>query len=163
MEIAHKYLIQHYPLADIVQLHQVNPASVKNLARKVQKDSSVLAELHASEQKEGECKEAIITAAAKLDKTPDGILRTEDVITEVKEAHQLDVKSLLVRETMKVDLHLAYRPLKRISFRGNSARCLILRKMFAESMIGLLEKRKRIINVDETWINLKNYRRRRWR
>ena len=85
------------------------------------------------------------------------------MIKEVKEAHQLEVKSLLVRETMKVDLHLAYRPLKRISFRGNSARCLILRKMFAESMIGLLEKGKRIINVDETWINLKNYTRRRWR
>ena len=82
---------------------------------------------------------------------------------EVKEAHQLVTNSLLVRETMKEDLHLAYRPLKRISFRGNSARSLILRKMFAETLIGLLGKGKRIINVDETWINLKNYRRRRWR
>ena len=30
-------------------------------------------------------------------------------------------------------------------------------------MIKLLRDGKRIINVDETWINLKNYRRRRWR
>ena len=123
----------------------------------------MLAELHAAEQRKAERKEAIITAAAKLDKTPDGILRAEDVIMEVKEAHQLVTNSLLVRETMKEDLHLAYRPLKRISFRGNSARSLILRKMFAETLIGLLGKGKRIINVDETWINLKNYRRRRWR
>ena len=123
----------------------------------------MLAELHAAEQRKAERKEAIITAAAKLDKTPDGILRAEDVIMEVKEAHQLVTNSLLVRDTMKEDLHLAYRPLKRISFRGNSARSLILRKMFAETLIGLLGKGKRIINVDETWINLKNYRRRRWR
>ena len=123
----------------------------------------MLAELHAAEQRKAERKEAIITAAAKLDKTPEGILRAEDVIMEVKEAHQLVTNSLLVRETMKEDLNLAYRPLKRISFRGNSARSLILRKMFAETLIGLLGKGKRIINVDETWINLKNYRRRRWR
>ena len=123
----------------------------------------MLAELHAAEQRKAKRKEAIITAAAKLEKTPDGILRAEDVIMEVKEAHQLVTNSLLVRETMKEDLHLAYRPLKRISFRGNSARSLILRKMFAETLIGLLGKGKRIINVDETWINLKNYRRRRWR
>ena len=64
---------------------------------------------------------------------------------------------------MREDLQLFYRPLKRIAFQANSARCLILRKQYAEAMIALLLKGKRIINVDETWINIKNYRRRRWR
>lgn len=99
----------------------------------------------------------------KIDKTIDGILRVADVIDEVKQTSQLDVKSPLVRQTLKQDLHLRYKPLKRIAFKANSAQCLILRKLYAEKMIGLLEKGKRILNVDETWINLKNYRRRRWR
>ena len=64
---------------------------------------------------------------------------------------------------MKSELSLRYLPLKRIAYQANSAYALILRKQFAETMIGLLKKGKHIINVDETWINLKNYRRRRWR
>ena len=75
----------------------------------------------------------------------------------------MEVSKQLVSETMKEDLELFYRPLKRIAFQANSARCLILRKIYAETMIALLFKGKRIINVDETWINLKNYRRMRWR
>ena len=99
----------------------------------------------------------------KLDKTPDGILKADDVVEEVREEQGLKVSHEQAREVMKEDLQLRYRPLKRIAFRANSARCLILRKLFAESMIGLLQKGKRIINVDESWVNLKNYRRRRWR
>ena len=90
-------------------------------------------------------------------------MKAEEVINEVKETDQLEVQLKLVRETMKEELDLSYRPLKRIAFQANSARCLILRKLYAETMIALLFKGKRIINVDETWVNLKNYRRRRWR
>ena len=49
LEIAHKYLIQHYALADVAVLHQVKPRVVSFLAKKIQKDSSVLAELWAAE------------------------------------------------------------------------------------------------------------------
>ena len=85
------------------------------------------------------------------------------MINEVKETNQMEVKSQLVRETMKEELHLRYKPLKRIAFQANSARCLILRRLFAEKLIELLHKGTRIINVDETWVNLKDYHRRRWR
>ena len=96
MEIAHKYLIQHYPLKDVALLHQIKPASVSYLARKVQKDGSILSECQAAEQKKTEEKTAIIAAAVKLDKTADGILKSEDVVEEVRESSQLVVKKLLV-------------------------------------------------------------------
>ena len=45
LEIAHKYLIQHYPLADIAILHQVKPSTIRTLAKRIEKDDQVLAEL----------------------------------------------------------------------------------------------------------------------
>ena len=163
LDIAHKYLIQHWSLADIAHLYQVKPALVKYLAKKVQKDDSVLAEHQAAEVNLAERKAAIITVAIKLDKTPDGILRAGDVVEEVKETQQVEVKLKLVRETLKEDLHMGYRQLKRIARHGNSARCLILRKLFAEKLIELLYKGKTILNCDETWVNIRTYRRWRWR
>ena len=91
LEIAHKYLIEHYPLADIAQLYQVKPETVRKFAKKVEKDDKVLAELHLVEEKKAEKKAAIIRVAVKLDKTVDGILKAEDVVYEVKQVDQLEV------------------------------------------------------------------------
>jgi DNA-binding CsgD family transcriptional regulator len=38
LEIAHKYLIQHYSLADIAILHQVKPSTIRTLAKRIEKD-----------------------------------------------------------------------------------------------------------------------------
>ena len=59
------------------------------------------------------------------------------------------VSNKMARTVMREDLGLSYRPIKRIAYRANSARCLILRKLYAETLIGLLSKGKKIINVDE--------------
>ena len=163
MEITHKYLIEHHPLADIAVLYQVKPATVRYLASKVEKRQNVLEELQAAEVRQNSKRVAIQDAAIKMDKTTDGILKAQDVIDEVKQTSQMEVNSSLVRKTMRDDLQLRYKPLKRIAFRANSASSLILRKLYAEKLIELMLKGKIVINVDETWINLKNYRRRRWR
>ena len=69
----------------------------------------------------------------------------------------------IARTVMKQDLGLSYRSIKRIAFRANSPRCLILRKECAENFSDELYKGKIYINVDETWINIKNYSRKCWR
>ena len=91
LEIAHKYLIEHYPLADIAQLYQVKPATVRTFAKRVEKDGQVLAELQLAEERKAGQKAAIIRVAVKLDKTVDGILKAEDVVHEVKQVDQLEV------------------------------------------------------------------------
>ena len=44
----------------------------------------------------------------------------------------------------------------------NTERCLVLRQQYALKMISLLREGKRIINVDETWINETNFTRKAW-
>ena len=51
----------------------------------------------------------------------------------------------------------------RIPYTGNSERNLVLRQQFAVRMLGLLGQGKRILNVDETWINETSFQRRKWR
>jgi len=58
---------------------------------------------------------------------------------------------------------MRYRKIKLVPFQGNSDRCLILRQLYARSMLGLLGSGKRILNVDETWLNRNDYRRMKWR
>ena len=51
---------------------------------------------------------------------------------------------------------------KKIPVQCNSERCLVLRQQYALKMLGLMAKGKRIVNVDESWINEANYPRRLW-
>ena len=45
---------------------------------------------------------------------------------------------------------------------ANSQRCLVLRQQYAISLLDLLKQGKRIINVDETWLNETNFQRKTW-
>ena len=45
-----------------------------------------------------------------------------------------------------------YKKIKRIAFKGNAERNLVLRQQFGMKLLELLQAGKRIINVDETWI-----------
>ena len=56
----HQYLIEHMPLADISVLYQVKPATVRYLARKVEKEPGLLEELQADEDVRAARKEAIV-------------------------------------------------------------------------------------------------------
>ena len=49
----------------------------------------------------------------------------------MRETNQVEVKSKQVREVLREELQLRYKPLKRIAFQANSARCLILRRLYA--------------------------------
>ena len=58
---------------------------------------------------------------------------------------------------------MRYRPIKGVSSTANTHKNMILRQNFAFCMLELLQKGKRIINIDETWINQTNFARHKWR
>ena len=63
---------------------------------------------------------------------------------------------------MKRQLRMSFRKVKHITMQGNSARNLILRQQFALKLIELLSKKKKVINWDETWLNMMDFRRSKW-
>ena len=83
------------------------------------------------------------------------------VIDEVKQRLDLDVKPSYVLEQMKL-LGLKYSKVKHISMQGNSERSLVLRQRWAITFLGQ-DFRKNIINVDETWLGMTDFRRMHWK
>ena len=59
-------------------------------------------------------------------------------------------------------MRLGYRKASGVPIQANSERCLVLRQQYAIKMIELLQSKKRIINVDESWVNQTQYNRRMW-
>ena len=68
-----------------------------------------------------------------------------------------------VRRIMKEDMGMRYRRIQVVSLHTNSEKNRILRQRFAIELVNLLNQGKRIINVDESWFNMSDYRRMKWR
>jgi len=64
---------------------------------------------------------------------------------------------------MKEDCHLSFLKVKKLNPQANSDSNLVLRFQYALKFVEVLEQKKRIINIDETWINEKDFRRKCWR
>ena len=79
----------------------------------------------------------------------------------LKEA-DLEVNLKLVRNVMRKDLAMGYRLAKNVPIQSNTERCLVLRQQYALLMLDLLEKGRRVINVDQSWLNQTRFLRRIW-
>ena len=64
---------------------------------------------------------------------------------------------------MREELKMRYRKVIPVSIHGNSQKNLVLRQQFAMKMIQLLISGKTLLNVDETWLGMTDFRRRKWR
>ena len=75
---------------------------------------------------------------------------------------QLEVDKIQVRMVLRKYLHMGYRMVKTVTVQANSERCLVLRQQYALRMLPLLESGRRIINIDESWLNQTRFIRRLW-
>ena len=57
---------------------------------------------------------------------------------------------------------MGYRMARPVTIQANSERCLVLRQQYALKMLPLLESGRRIINVDESWLNSTRFIRKLW-
>jgi len=81
---------------------------------------------------------------------------------KIADEFNMSVGSKFVRYIMKREMKLVYHRCRKIQPRANSERCLVLRQQYALSLLQLLDQGKRIINVDETWLNETSFQRMAW-
>ena len=62
-----------------------------------------------------------------------------------------------------LNLGMSYRKLTSLAIFANSSRNLVCRQQFALKLIDLLNEGKRIINIDQTWLGMCDFRRMKWR
>ena len=63
---------------------------------------------------------------------------------------------------MKKELKLSYVKVKKLQPNSNSMKAMILRQQYAMRLLSLIDIGKRIINVDETWLNETSFSRKVW-
>ena len=57
---------------------------------------------------------------------------------------------------------MRFNKVKRVPFKGNSERSLVVRQQCAIKMLELLEQGFNIVNIDESWFNKMDFARRKW-
>ena len=68
----------------------------------------------------------------------------------------------LVRRILKEDLGLSFLKTKKLNSQANSIKALAQRQQYAITLLSLLERGKKVINIDETWLNETSFVRRVW-
>ena len=72
------------------------------------------------------------------------------------------VKDWEARMVMRDQLDLRFRHLKPSAPQTNTVRSLALRQQFSFRLINWAQTRPRLINIDETWLNMSDFRRTAW-
>ena len=90
------------------------------------------------------------------------IQRAEDIMQQFEESSGIKVKLHRVRQVMRDLLNLRYNKIVKLPVQGNSERCLVQRQQCALEFLELIQTKRRIINIDESWVDSGDYRRRCW-
>ena len=75
----------------------------------------------------------------------------------------MTVSAYYVLDVLKKKFRLSYRKIRRVPFSGNSERNLVLRSLYAQKMIDVYHSKRRVINVDESWIPAADFHYKRWK
>ena len=79
---------------------------------------------------------------------------------KLKDEAGLDMKAWRICKVMN-DLGMRYRKVKHIPLQGNTDRSLVLRQQWAQKLFQLPHV-TRLICLDETWLGMSDFRRRKW-
>ena len=72
------------------------------------------------------------------------------------------VPKSIVSWVLQNPFQIHYKQIKPVPFQGNSQRFLILRSLYTQKILSVLEQGMRVINIDETWLPCLDFSRRRW-
>ena len=73
-----------------------------------------------------------------------------------------NVREWEIKNVLKVEMDYRFRHLKDGTFQDNSQRCLVLRQQFSHRLLNWAAAKPRLINIDETWLNMCDFRRDAW-
>ena len=68
-----------------------------------------------------------------------------------------------IRKFLRHQMGLKFSRVKKVAYNANSQKSLILRQLFAKQLIQLLVQKKRILNIDESWLNDCQFQQKKWR
>ena len=163
VDIVHRNLVKHEHQKDLAREYYVVPSTVCQLVKKVQKSPKLLAELLAKYEEKEQLRKATSDGIADLLNKHECLTSVHGVASRLIENSGSIVKPRFVRMVMREDLHMSYRPIRQLTMQQNSDWNRLLRQQWALRFLELDPAKKVILNVDETWLDSLDYRRRAWK
>ena len=91
------------------------------------------------------------------------IIDSADAVKKsLEQQHKIITTVREITSVMRKDLKMRYKKIVPVSLHANSQKNLVCRQQFALKFLELLQSGKTILNIDETWLGMSDFRRRKW-
>ena len=81
---------------------------------------------------------------------------------KLREGDEFDCSVTKLRQIMRQELSLRFKKIQQLAPQTNRLKNLVCRQQYALRMLEVLASGRRVINVDESWLNTMAYKRHSW-
>ena len=82
---------------------------------------------------------------------------------KLEQDHSIVAGPTEISTVLRKDLRMRYKLVKPIAWQSNSVKSLLVRQKFALAFLEIDLDKKIVINIDETWLGMSDFRRRKGR
>ena len=147
---------------DIAQRHKISTALVGRLVRAARKDRTFVSQREDNKRRKSELTDQIRQLIGNWKDEESGMLSTGRLQKKLAEETEHACSVSTLRQIMRQDLGLRYKKVKQLAPQTNRLKNLVCRQRYALKMLEALACGRRVINVDESWINTTAFKRHAW-
>jgi transposase len=162
IDIIHEVLILKRPQQDVAKKYYRTAGYVSRFVKRFRQNRKLLREMIDQRDQAVAKAEVVQEVIQELLDENTFIENIQQVIEECQIRQQLEVKPAFIRKQL-AEMRISYRKVKHVNFQANSERCLVLRQRWAVSFLELNWRHKNVINIDESWLGMTDFRRMHWR
>ncbi|MEC9336766.1 MAG: hypothetical protein VYC68_04610 [Candidatus Thermoplasmatota archaeon] len=156
-QIVDKVFVQHWTYHEVAISLRVKVGLVTRIVKAYRNDPALVEQLRAEEASSERKVELVQNSVAKLFGEAGCIRKLSVVQNDIEQSTGQALKSKFVSGVMRRLIGLKYSRIRRLPFKANKERCLVLRHLYARQMLELLSNDARIFNIDESWLNDLSY------
>ena len=140
----------------------MTPCCISLIVTKVRKKPEALVDLINQQAERALTNESLACFVDTKLQNGEVLQRADDIRRDYEASTGTSMKVHRVQQVMRDLNDLRYKKIVPIPVHGNSERCLVQRQQGAIKLLEFLLKKLRVINIDESWIDSGDYRRRSW-
>ena len=162
IEMVRMVFVEKEKHEDVAKTFGLRNTSIFNLVQKVRKKKNYMRLLIDSEQDDLRDIISIMDAVKGATKTGQPLVSATSIVTNLKEDANKDFTARKVQEVLKREMQMSYVKIKDQAVNINSTKNILLRQEWARQFLAPSLENKHWLNIDESWLNMMDFRRRAW-
>ena len=162
ISIVHQVLVGHEKHADVAKDFRVSPQVVSAIMQKARKSPEFMREMLERKASKAAMRELVKKHVEVKNDFNIVIDSAQAIANEMNATNAEQVTEKAVRSVLREELDMRYRKIKTVSLHSNSEKNLVLRQRWALEFLAQARRKNVFLNVDETWLGMSDFRRRKW-